>query len=162
MSNTAGALQTLAVYREQFHGGVLSREADVAELTASLALGREERALSLLDGLAGADFAGVSQAKELRLLRGELLGRRGRRDEALTVFAGLLEEGLSPAQRERALFGRATCLLQQGNAEASRSVLTRYLDEFPQGRFAAEAQRALSASARKVLGPAAIHLRRHF
>jgi len=137
------ALGTLRAYRFQHPNGLFRNEAAVAEIRAELSLGRETEALSLLDAMHAHSFAGIPQASELTLLRAELLGRADRCDEALPALAPYLEEGSPAGDRERALYARAACRAQVGDADGSRTDLRAYLGEFPQGRFAAKVRAQL-------------------
>jgi hypothetical protein len=134
-NDPGAALKTLDAFGRQFPQSALANEAALARVDADLALGRRDAALDVLGALEGGGE--VPRAFELRLLHGELLAEKGRCTEALPYFARELASPRSDL-RERALYGRALCT---GN----RADLTRYLEDFPSGRFAAAARAALSA-----------------
>jgi hypothetical protein len=108
-------------------------------------LDRDAEALTLLDAMHEQKFEGVSQAKELGLLRVELLARAGRCKDALPAIEPYMRSSGASGDRERALFARATCRAQLHDSDASREDLRAYLREFPHGRFAAKALQAVDA-----------------
>jgi hypothetical protein len=71
--------------------------------------------------------------------RAEQLARMGRCREAIAAFTGAMSTGQDPVV-ERALYGRARCLLTLGEASQAQTDLRAYLARFPTGRFASEAQ----------------------
>jgi hypothetical protein len=139
-----GALAILNTYRERHPAGLFLAEATALEIRADLMLGKEKEALSSLDQLDQRSFSGIAQATELRLLRAELLGRANRCGDALPVFAGYRAPSVPIELRERALYADAICRARLKDLEASRNELNEYLHEFPQGRFAPAARRALN------------------
>jgi Tetratricopeptide repeat len=80
----------------------------------------------------------------------ELSHAEGMRDasrcpEALNVFEKVLAAGPESTDlRERAVYGRAQCLIQTGDAAGAKAELHRYLTSFPKGKFAPEARKALA------------------
>jgi hypothetical protein len=140
--DAVAALATLEPYLYLHPAGSLRPEMIREAVQADLELDRTPEALGLLDGLAAQDFAGIPRASELRLLRGELLARNHRCSEAVSMFEQSLAAS-NPAERERALYGRAACRAELGDLAGSRADLGTYLQQFPGGRFAGEAQRAL-------------------
>jgi tetratricopeptide (TPR) repeat protein len=142
--DATSALAELDSYGSKYPSGVLAREADVARVDALLRLGREADALALLDGAAVKGFEGYPRPGQLRVLRGELLARLGRCDEAIPIFTSALADPQAGQSAERALYGRAHCRATLGEMTESRSDLDRYLALYPEGHFAAEARRALA------------------
>jgi hypothetical protein len=136
------ALATLEPYLYLHPGGSLRPEMLLEAVQANLDLDRTPEALGLLDGMATQDFRGIPRASELRLLRAELLARSHRCREALPVFEQSLAAA-QPLQRERALYGRAVCRAELGDLAGSRADLRAYVQQYPGGRFATEAERAL-------------------
>ena len=141
----AGALELLDQSDALFARGSLALEARVARLDALLALGRKQEALSILNHL---PFAQIGRGGELRLVRAEL---RASTDCALALadFDALTRQSLAPALAERALYGRAACELQVGDSAHARGDFAQYLQQYPQGRFAANVQRQLGTRAEK-------------
>ncbi|HVU49406.1 MAG TPA: hypothetical protein VHL80_01905, partial [Polyangia bacterium] len=80
---------------------------------------------------------------ELRVIRGELAARASC-SAAVADFDRALAASPPPALAERALHGRAACLVRLGEPAAARRDLEEYLRRFPEGRFAAEARRGLA------------------
>jgi hypothetical protein len=132
----ARALTLLERYAAEFPAGVLRLEADMARVDSHLALGQRPAALAILDRL---PLERVGRGLELRVVRAELYAERdcvrANRDFDLVLSAN------PPASlEERALFGRATCRSRLGDAQGARADLERYLQRFPDGRFAAVAR----------------------
>ena len=134
------ALEALADYRRRFPAGTLSREADLAEVRADVALGRRQDAIETLDRLLSQ--RDPPRAISLSLLRGELLSKEGRCADALASWRTLTAQ--SPAEKERLMHGRAFCLVTLGRWSESQDAYRAYLKAFPEGRFAGEARVALS------------------
>jgi hypothetical protein len=135
------ARQALALLDQQASSGLeaLAPEAAVARLEALLRLGREPEARQLLDGL---DLTAQPRRRELHVLRGELHAARGGCAVALADFTAALQDRRDLLE-ERALFGRASCALAGDRLEQARVDLERYLERFPQGRFAGRVREAL-------------------
>jgi TolA-binding protein len=106
---------------------------------ALLMLGRDRDALALLQTLA---LQARGRDQELRVVRGELAAAASCA-RAISDFDAVLAGMPAPALAERALYGRATCLARLGDAPAAARDLRAYVRRFPDGRFAAEARRAL-------------------
>jgi hypothetical protein len=126
------ALSALDQHLRVFAGGALELEARVARVDALLVLGRRHEARRELSAL---PIEHVGRKNELRLIRAEL-----RADDdcrlALQDFHVLVELPLPPAWAERALFGRGACLLRLGDKASADRDFARYLERFPDGRFA--------------------------
>jgi hypothetical protein len=128
------ALRQLDQHLREFPHGTLDLEARVARVDALLVLGRRDDARRELSTL---PIERVGRKSELRLIRAEL---RADRDcsAALSDFQVLLEQALPAAFAERALFGRGACLLRLGDFAGAERDFARYLERFPNGRFAAQ------------------------
>jgi tetratricopeptide (TPR) repeat protein len=139
------ALALLDLHDRQFPHGVLRTEALRARAEALVASGDLDAALALLDGQTA---LGDGLGSDLLLARAELRAAKARYREALTDFDVVLGagRGLSPADRQRALYGRAVCLGHLGNDREARAGLLDYQRQFPEGRFAAEVARLLGRS----------------
>ena len=137
----AAALARLDEYRARFPHGTLRPEAELVRVDTLLALGRRGAALVVLEGL---DLSRTARARELRVLRGELLSGAGRCTAAVLDFAQVFEGG--DALEERARHGRATCRARAGDWEGARADLRDYLEHFPDGQFAAAARSRLEAN----------------
>ncbi len=138
----AEALRTLDAYRAQFPDGQLRRESELARLDVLLALGERGRALEELERME-APLAGTPRATELGVLQAELLYEAARPSDALRLLDRLLAGALPPALEERALIARATCRIATGHPQAAREDLRRYLERYPNGRFAQKARAQL-------------------
>jgi TolA-binding protein len=132
-----GALAALDAYDARFPRGTLRREAEGARVDALLLLGRDAEALALLRRLA---LAPQGRDQELRVIRGELEAGASPA-AAVDDFDRVLDEAPPAALAERALYGRAACLLRAGDRAAAGRDLRAYLGRFPAGRFANEARR---------------------
>lgn len=138
------ALSALDRYTQSYPHGELSAEAQGLRVEALLALDRWAQALELLDGLAPQALAQLPRSLEVSLLRAELKARSGGQEAAaIDAFDAVLAQTERPQLVERALFGRAVCQQRLGRREASRVDLQKYLELFPQGRFAQQAKRGL-------------------
>jgi TolA-binding protein len=139
------ALAAVDAYRQRFPRGKLEYEADLAEVKAQVALGKDAPALAVLDrAIAIHGFDTLPRSPDLSLLRAELLSRTGDCAGAIPVFSRLLEgEHPEPGFQERAVYGRAICLGKLGQRGESRRALRDYLNRFPDGRFVKAAQDAL-------------------
>jgi outer membrane protein assembly factor BamD (BamD/ComL family) len=135
--DAVGALAGLDQYLRRFPNGTLAAEARTARVDALLMLGRESEALVALNALA---LEGSGREQELRVIRGEL-GAESDCGRAVVDFDQILSSTASSDLHERALYGRAVCRSRQGRADEARRDAERYLETFPHGRFANEAQR---------------------
>jgi TolA-binding protein len=126
------ALAALDQHLQQFPGGALELEARVARVDALLTLGRRHEARRELSAL---PIDNVGRKNELRLIRAELRADDDCR-AALSDFQVLVELPLPGAWAERALFGRGACLLKLGDQAGAQRDFERYLERFPNGRFA--------------------------
>lgn len=128
------ALRALEQHLRDFPGGPLELEARVARVDALLTLGKRQEARRELMAL---PIERVGRKNELRLIRAEL-----RADDdcgaALTDFEVLVDAPLPAAWGERALFGRGACRLKLGDHAGAERDFARYLERFPNGRFAAQ------------------------
>jgi hypothetical protein len=126
------ALATLDRYQATFPEGLLRAEAARARIDALFILGRQGEAQAALDALAleprGRDL-------ELLVVRGELRARQDCR-RAIGDFKSALSAVASGPLAERALYGLATCLYEQGDEAAAARASADYLRRFPGGRFA--------------------------
>jgi TolA-binding protein len=132
--NAERALKGLEQHLRAFPGGALELEARVARVDALLLLGRRQEARRELSAL---PIENVGRKNELRLIRAELRADDDCR-AALSDFQVLVDQPLPTGWAERALFGRGACLLKLGDKAAAERDFERYLDRFPQGRFAAQ------------------------
>lgn len=132
--NAARALQGIDQHLQKFPRGALELEARVARVDALLVLGRRQEARRELSAL---PIESVGRKNELRLIRAELRADDDCR-AALTDFQVLVDQSLPGAWAERALFGRGACLLKLGDKAAAERDFARYLERFPDGRFAGQ------------------------
>lgn len=128
----ARALTAIDQHLRAFPGGALELEARVARVDALLVLGRRNDAKRELSAL---PIENVGRNRELRLIRAELRADDDCR-AALSDFQVLVDQPLPPAWQERALFGRGACLLRSGDRAGAERDFARYLEQFPNGRFA--------------------------
>ena len=135
-----GALEALDEHERRFGSGALATEAALARAEALLLLHRGDEALPILLGMRD-PRAGLTP--EVRVTRAELLARAHRCAEATADFDQLLAPGGTPAVRERALYGRASCELQGAHPAEAIPDLDTYLAEYPDGRFAPTVRAAL-------------------
>jgi hypothetical protein len=126
------ALRQLERHLRDFPQGSLDLEARVARVDALLVLGRRSDARRELSTL---PIERVGRKNELRLIRAELRADEDCRS-ALADFQLLVEQPLPAAFAERALFGRGACLLRLGEKASAERDFDRYLERFPNGRFA--------------------------
>lgn len=77
------------------------------------------------------------------MIRAELRSKR-HCAAAIADFTQVLSRAPTAALAERALHGRAACRLRSGDAARAQRDLITYLDRFPNGRFADDAQAALN------------------
>jgi TolA-binding protein len=134
------ALSLLDEYQRSYPRGSLAAEAAVARVDALRALGRNNDALSILDGLS---LERLPRSRELRVLRGELRAARGRCVEAVTDFSRALDDTRQGYLGERALSGSAACRERLGDQAGARREWQRYLEQFPAGRLAPHARNFL-------------------
>jgi hypothetical protein len=137
----AGALLTLDEHRARFPRGLLRADAELVRIEGLLALGREREALALLEPL---DLAASPRGDELRATRGELRARTDCR-RAIADFDVVLGRPVAAPLAERALRGRAVCLLRAGDRAGAERDLRAYLARFPGGELAREARARLQA-----------------
>jgi len=132
--NASRALQGIEQHLQRFPRGALELEARVVRVDALLVLGRRQEARRELSAL---PLESVGRKNELRLIRAELRADDDCR-AALADFQVLVEQSLPGAWAERALFGRGACLLKLGDKAAAERDFARYLERFPDGRFAGQ------------------------
>jgi len=135
-----GALGLLEQHARQFPHGALASEATMLRIEALLGLGRQDEALSVLDGVS---LASLPNRDEQLVVRGELRAGSGRWREAKQDFDQVLGGGDPPVAsakgrklQERALWGRAAARVRIGDQQGARADLALYLRYFPAGRFA--------------------------
>jgi hypothetical protein len=133
------ALTLLERYAADFPAGVLRLEADIARVDANLALGQRPAALAILSRL---PLERVGRGLELGVVRGELYAERDC-SRALRDFERVLAANPPQSLDERALFGRASCRAQTGDAAGARADFERYLERYPNGRHAETARERL-------------------
>lgn len=131
-ARAASALRQLDQHLRDFPRGSLELEARVARVDALLTLGRRHDARHELSTL---PIERVGRKNELRLIRAELRADQDCR-AALADFQVLVEQALQGSFAERALFGRGACLLRLGDGAGAARDFDRYLERFPNGRFA--------------------------
>lgn len=136
------ALALLDDYDSRFPRGTLGLEAAVARVDALLLAGRRAEALERLMRL---PLERVGRRSELQVVRAELRSERDCRG-AIVDFSAALVAGALDGLAERALFGRATCRIRQGDSSGATADLSAYLERYPQGRFAEQARKRLAAS----------------
>jgi hypothetical protein len=140
------ALVILDQHQSELGSGPLSAETNATRIEALLRLGRNAQALTILDGQR---LSAQGLEREMLVARAELRAEKGRTWAAINDFDSVLSSpGRIDAIAERALYGRATCRAKSGEREGARGDLTRYLELFPQGRFAQAARSALSQQLR--------------
>jgi hypothetical protein len=133
-TNASRALQGIDQHLREFPGGALELEARVARVDALLVLGRRQDARRELSAL---PLERVGRKSELRLIRAELRADEDCRS-ALSDFQVLVDQPLPAGWAERALFGRGACLLKLGDKAGAERDFARYLERFPEGRFASQ------------------------
>lgn len=102
-----------------------------------MSAGQREKALSLLESM---NLSALPRGSELHIIEAELLAETGHCDTALGHFTTALSSTLTADVEERARYGRANC---QTDVDARRRDFEAYLQRFPYGRSAAQAQSAL-------------------
>jgi hypothetical protein len=131
------ALSLLEAYRARFPQGELAPESLLLEAEAERARHRPAEALQVLARLTPAQVQRLMG--EVQVLTGELQSQLDDCTGAERSFAEALDAGAEGLLAERARFGGARCAVQRSAPEAP-ALLQRYLEAFPQGRFAAEAR----------------------
>lgn len=144
-SQPAEALRTLDEYRRKFPRGILAQEARVARVQALLTAGQRSAAFEELSAMTLSDYQRVPHGMVMLAVRGELALDLGRPEQALDTFTTLLAQPAPRSVQERALWGRAQAQEKLDGPGAARADLERYLEEFPQGRFSANARAKLQA-----------------
>lgn len=145
------ALGDLDEHDRQYPRGDLKRETALARAEALLALDRNSDALDVLDSL---KLEPSELDRRALLARAELRAHEGRREEAIADFDGVLQGPVDPNTAvdyvshasqvaERALYGRAVCRLRGGDLGGARVDLRAYLERFPRGPHAGDAEEAL-------------------
>ena len=124
--DAAAALAALDERERQFGAGALATEAALARAEALLLLGRTDEALPILVGL---HDPRTGLTPDVRVARAELLARASRCVEADRRLRCPAGAGAARATRERALYGRASCRLQLGQADGR----ALDLDQLPHG-----------------------------
>ncbi len=132
--NASRALLAIDQHLQKFPRGTLELEARVARVDALLVVGHRHEARRELSSL---PIESVGRKNELRLIRAELRADDDCR-AALIDFQVLVDQSLPTAWAERALFGRGACLLRLGDKLAADRDFARYLERFPDGRFATQ------------------------
>ena len=133
----AAALSALHEHSKAYPRSSLGGERSALEVEALLALHRDRDALVRLDTMA---LDELPRSGERFVVRGELRAAARRWSEASADFDRALSRVTgSPAWHERALWGRGAARLRSGEREGGMADLERYLDKYPNGRFAAEA-----------------------
>lgn len=140
------ALAILDQHRSELSSGALASEVNATRIEALLRLGRNGQALVLLDGQR---LSAHGMEREMLVARAELRADKGRTSAAVRDFDLILSSpGRADGVTERALYGRATCRAKSGDWEGARGDFAKYLEAFPQGRFAPGARSALSQQLR--------------
>jgi tetratricopeptide (TPR) repeat protein len=135
--NPAAALSALQEHARIYPRSGLVGERNALEVEALLALHRDREALARLDTMA---IDELPRSGERFVVRGELRAAAHRWLEASADFdRALARVSGSPAWHERALWGRGAARLRCGEREAGMADIERYLDSYPNGRFASEA-----------------------
>lgn len=140
LSDAKGASREFERYQLRFPKGSLAAEVEVSLMEAQLALGRLAEAEKSMTGFI--DHRTDSERwLEVRLLRGGVRRERGDCRKALEDYTLVADRGAFGA--EEALFQAAYCHERLGEVDLARRSLVRYLEQFPSGRHALEARRAL-------------------
>jgi hypothetical protein len=144
--NPGAALLALDDYQRRYPGGRLAIEAAVLRIDALTEGNRSGEALAMLDRL---DLARLPGGLDRHAQRGELRARAGRWAEARADFDWVLAHasGVERTLLERALWGRAQCFQREGHRAFARSDASVYLQRFPGGRFASQAEQLLKPTA---------------
>jgi hypothetical protein len=134
------ALAKLDEHRRRFPDGALQREAALARVEALLALGRQDDALVVLDGL-GLEPSGAN--RKAQLARAELRASRGRCADAIGDLDHVLDIPTDDNLAARAYYARARCALHVHDPVRARADLREYLTRFPGGPRRSEVQTLL-------------------
>jgi len=140
--DAAAAIRALDEYDRRFPAGALRAEARIARAEALMAEDRRREALPLLAGLTDEDG---ELTRAVRITRAELYAEADRCADAVRDFDRVLAGSADDAAGGRALYGRASCRLQAGEAVRARTDLETYLALHPEGAFAPAARRALDS-----------------
>jgi len=136
-NNPAAALSALQEHAQVYPRSSLGGERSALEVEALLALHRDRDALARLDTMA---LDQLPRSGERFVVRGELRAAARRWQEASADFDHALTQVTGkPAWHERALWGRGAARLRCGDRDGGMADLDRYLDKYPNGRFAGEA-----------------------
>jgi hypothetical protein len=141
------AKRTLAIlddYQSRFPHGELSGEAQRTRVEAFMLQRRATEALAVLDLMS---FATRARDSELRVVRGELRASAHRCGQARSDFSEALAVNERGPIAARALYGRASCLLELGDTQGAHAALLDYASRFPSGAHIAQVRKALDASA---------------
>ena len=135
--NPTAALSALQEHAQVYPRSSLGGERSALEVEALLALHRDRDALARLDTMA---LDELPRSGERFVVRGELRAAARRWQEASADFDHALTRVTgSPTWHERALWGRGAARLRCGDRDGGMADLDRYLDKYPNGRFAGEA-----------------------
>jgi len=138
-----GALRLLAAAEARFPRADLKTEWATLRAEALLDLGDKPQALRVLDLLPAGSPA---FNRRLHVARGELRADQNRCAEAIADFESALAAVPRDDEDERALRGRAVCLLAGGGLNAARADLNLYVRVFPGHAFAHQARALLEKS----------------
>ena len=104
--DAGAALALLDAHEQRYPAGAMRLEARILRAELYLAQGRNEPALSVLDGMS---LSGIPRARELQTLRGELRAKAGRCRDAQADLGSVLEKNLTDALARRATQALAHC-----------------------------------------------------
>lgn len=116
--------------------GTFAKEARLDILECRVRSGDSEAADAALEDYL-ARYPGSDKVPELRFLRAEIARKGGRCEEAIPDYRAAQTTG----HADDATYFEAWCLLEGGDRAGGLAVLDRYLENFPNGRHAAEASR---------------------
>jgi tetratricopeptide (TPR) repeat protein len=139
--DAGGALALLDQYQTDFPDGHFAHETLVIRVDALQALGRSREALAHLQVL---PLDELPRAAELHLIRGELLVKAGRCQEALFDLERVLTRDRDDDVEARALYARASCRARLGDTLGAETDLRLYLLRHPQAPHAPDVRRALA------------------
>lgn len=122
--------------------------------SVALLLDQAREAFTARDYARADQFAGSAleaspsraQEAEARMIMAECAHARGRLDDALARYEAIAAQFADLSTGEMALFSAARLQASRGDADAARVLFHRYLDRFPSGRFAVDAERELRKS----------------